>query len=259
MKKNKWALITGASSGIGWATAKALAVQGYNLYLLGRRESRLQDLQKELQKINSVESRLGAFDINDEEARSSFFKKEAESLMNMDLLVNNAGLAKGTEKLQDGRIEDWDLMIDTNVKSLLRLTRAVLPGMIERRSGHVVNIGSVAGRWTYPGGAVYSATKFAVRALTEGLRMDLQGTGVRVTNIEPGMVQTEFSRVRFASQPDPDRVAEAVYHGMTPLSAADVAETLLWCVTRPPHVNIQELVVFPTDQSAVGPTYVHRR
>lgn len=255
MKKNKWALISGASSGIGWATATTLAKQGYNLYLLGRRESRLRDLQKSL----AVESRLGVFDINDVAARGAFFQNEAVGLKNLDLLVNNAGLARGTEKLQDGQAADWDAMIDTNIKSLLSLTRAVLPGMIERKTGHIVNLGSVAGRWTYPGGAVYCATKFAVRALTEGLRMDLQGTGVRVTNIEPGMVQTEFSRVRFAGHPEADKMAESVYQGMIPLSAEDIAETILWCVNRPAHLNIQEVVIFPTDQSAVGPTYVHRR
>lgn len=154
--------------------------------------------------------------------------------------------------MQDARIADWDEMFDVNVKGLLSLTRGLLPFMIRNKSGHIVNLGSVAGRWTYPGGAVYCATKFAVRALSEGLRMDLVGTGIRVTNIEPGMVNTEFSKVRFGDQ----AAADKVYAGMTPLSAQDVAESILWCVQRPAHVNIQEIVIYPTDQAAIG--LVHR-
>jgi NADP-dependent 3-hydroxy acid dehydrogenase YdfG len=166
----------------------------------------------------------------------------------IEVLVNNAGLAKGVEKMPEAETADWDVMIDTNVKGLLYMTRAFLPGMMKRGRGHIVNLGSVAGRWTYAGGAVYCATKFAVRALSEGLRMDLLGSPVRVTNIEPGMVETEFSEVRFG---DAER-AKAVYQGFKPLSSADVADAIKWCVERPPHVNVQELVLFPTAQAAIS-------
>jgi NADP-dependent 3-hydroxy acid dehydrogenase YdfG len=155
--------------------------------------------------------------------------------------------------MQDADVNDWEEMIDTNIKGLLYMTRGVVGFMITKKSGHIVNLGSVAGRWTYPGGGVYCATKFAVRALSEGLRLDLIGTPIRVTNIEPGMVQTEFSLVRLGDQ----RKADQVYDKMTPLSAQDLAETILWCVQRPAHVNIQELVIFPTDQAGVG--FVNRR
>lgn len=241
------ALITGASSGIGAAAAQAFAAAGYDLILVARRAERLEKLAATLPP-GSVQT--FALDIQDEEAVASFAAKV--DLARVTVLLNNAGLAKGTDKLQAGKLKDWDAMIDTNVKGLLYLTRAVLPFMVEAKRGHIVNLGSVAGRWVYPGGAVYCATKHAVRALSEGLRMDLIGTGVRVTNIEPGMVETEFSAVRFEDQ----EKARKVYEGMKALSAADVADTILWCAQRPPHVNVQELVLFPTDQAAIS--QVHR-
>lgn len=247
----KRAWITGASSGIGKAVAEKLANAGCDLILTARREERLEAMKTSLNK--KVDVVVAAFDIRDSKALQNFVEKNQAKLESTDVLVNNAGLAIGTAKLQDGDANDWDVMLDTNVRALLRVTRAVLPFMMSSKNGHIVNLGSVAGRWVYPGGAVYCATKFAVRALSDGLRMDLAGTPVRVTNIEPGMVETEFSEVRFN---DADK-ARSVYKGMTPLSADDIADTVLWCLQRPKHVNIQELVIFPTDQAAIQ--MVHRR
>lgn len=245
----KWALITGASSGIGWATAEALAAQGFSLFLTGRRMERLNNLDGHLRtKFPSIQTKIGSFDISDRDETQEFLKAHYADLAHVDVLVNNAGLARGVDKIQNADIHDWDIMIDTNVKGLLYMTRGVVEHMVRKNSGHIVNIGSVAGRWTYPGGGVYCATKFAVRAISEGLRMDLSGTDVRVTNIEPGMVNTEFSKVRLQDQ----QKADKVYEGMTPLRAEDIAETIAWCVGRPKHVNIQELVIYPTDQAHVG-------
>ncbi len=196
-----------------------------------------------------------AFDISKYDECKAALEKVSESLDKVSVLVNNAGLAKGVEPVHQSDVADWDTMIDTNIKGLLYVTRAVLPRMVARKSGHVVNIGSVAGRWVYPGGAVYSATKFAVRAISDSIRMDVMGTGVRVTNIEPGMSETEFSEVRFG---DSDK-SKAVYRGMKPLSPDDIADTVSWCVSRPAHVNVQELVIFPTDQAGVGPGFTYRR
>jgi NADP-dependent 3-hydroxy acid dehydrogenase YdfG len=255
--QEKWALVSGATSGIGEATATLLARSGYNLYLLGRRHDRLEEFHSKLaaEHGKNREFRVRAVDLRNRQEILSFVKMEPlEDLEKIELLINNAGLAKGTEKIQDGIAEDWDAMIDTNIKGLLWLTREILPMMLRRPHAHVVNIGSAAGRWVYPGGGVYCATKFAVRAISEGLRMDLIGTNVRVTNIEPGMVNTEFSLVRMGDQEQ----ADTVYKNMKPLSAHDVAETVLWCVSRPPHVNIQEIVVFPTDQAAVGQVFRHK-
>lgn len=269
---NKWALITGASAGIGWATAEELAKSGYSLILLARRKERLQELQASLQQkfgsgssssasnstsnssskstLTATKQRfeIAAVDITDYQKLSAWAESSKELLKNLSVLVNNAGLAQGTDKVQDADVADWDSMIDTNVKAMLYLTRLVLPHMVANQAGHIVNLGSVAGKIVYPGGAVYCATKFAVRALSEGLRMDLAGTNIRVTNIEPGMVNTEFSLVRLKDQSKADKV----YENMTPLSAKDIAETIAWCVQRPSHVNIQELVIYPTDQASVG-------
>ncbi|MDG0817750.1 SDR family NAD(P)-dependent oxidoreductase [Bdellovibrio svalbardensis] len=245
----KWALITGATSGIGWATAEALGAQGFSLFITGRRAERLQNLESHLRtKFPKIEIKKASFDISDRDDVTQFLKAHYPEISNLEVLVNNAGLAKGVEKMQEASLDDWDTMVNTNVKGLLYMTRGVIEHMAKRKSGHIVNIGSVAGRWTYPGGGVYCATKFAVRALSEGMRMDLQGTNVRVTNIEPGMVHTEFSMVRLADQ----QKADKVYEGMTPLKPEDIAETIAWCVSRPAHVNIQELVIYPTDQAHVG-------
>lgn len=242
--------ISGATAGIGAATARRLAMAGYGLILTGRREDRLQKLANELAEQTAV--RIAALDVRDPAAMRALFEAHPEWLAETTVLVNNAGLAAGTEKMQEADPADWDRMIDTNVTGLLHLTRHFLPAMIAKRDGHIVNLGSVAGRQVYPGGGVYCATKFAVRALTEGLRMDLAGTGVRVTNISPGMVETEFSEVRLGNAVK----AKAVYQGMTPLSGEDVADAIYWAIERPRHVNIQELVIYPTDQAGIG--LVHR-
>ncbi len=246
-----WAVVTGASSGIGHATAGLLLSQGRNVIALGRRLEKLESLRNlalGAEKLITV-----ALDVRNPQQIEHFVEEQKKAGRKIDVLINNAGLAKGVDRLQTGSLQDWDEMIDTNIKGLLYMTRALLPDMIKNGAGDIVNLGSVAGRWTYPQGAVYCATKFAVRALTEGLRMDLLGTPIRVSNIEPGMVETEFSLVRLKSQ----EAADKVYAGMKPLTAKDVAETIGWILSRPKHITIQELVIFPTDQAGIG--QVHRR
>ncbi len=246
----RWALITGASAGIGEATAEALAAAHFNLILVARRKDRLTSIAQKIGEKFNVDVEIAACDISSSVKVDQLAQQFSQK--SIAVLVNNAGLAKGIEKMFDAKIADWDVMIDTNVKGLLYMIRAFLPGMMERGEGHIVNLGSVAGRWTYPGGGVYCASKFAVRALSEGLRMDLLGTRIRVTNIEPGMVETEFSEVRLG---DRER-AKAIYQGLKPLSSSDVADSIAWCVSRPAHVNVQELVLFPTAQAAIQ--MVHR-
>lgn len=246
-KPQEWALITGASAGIGAATAEALASAGYSLILLARRKNKLESLKTKICKKNSkVQVEIITADI---QSWTEVQKKleACNEMKNVSVLVNNAGLARGADSLQAGHVNDWNEMIDTNVKGLLHSTKVVLPFMIRQNRGHIFNLGSVAGRWVYPGGAVYCATKAAVGAITEGLRMDLFGHQIRVTNISPGMVETDFSKVRFK---DNDKAA-AVYAGMKPLTAENIAETILWVLKQPPHVNVQELVVYPTEQAAV--------
>lgn len=250
------ALITGATAGIGKACAELLGEKKYDLVLTGRRQERLKEIANSITSRFAVKVKTLAFDISDRRAVEASFSEAADMVSRTTVLINNAGLALGTDPMPKADVGDWDQMIDINVKGLLYATRWILPHMLERKEGHIVNMGSVAGRWLYSGGGVYCASKFAVRALSEGLRMDLMGSGIRVTNIEPGMVETEFSEVRF--QGDKAK-AQAVYKGMTPLSARDIAETIHWCLERPKHVNIQELVIFPTDQAGVGPNYTFRR
>lgn len=252
--KGQLALITGATAGIGLATAEQLAQAGCDLILTGRRADRLAKISDDLHKRFGVKVFTAPFDIADRDKCEEAFVHLAKVLPKLSILVNNAGLAIGTASLQTINLDDVDKMVDTNLKGLLYVTRLSLPHLIQN-GGHVVNLGSVAGRWTYPGGAVYAATKFAVRALTEALRLDLMGTPVRVTNIQPGMVETEFSEVRFHGD---EAKAKAVYKGMTPLTPNDIAETIVWCLSRPKHVNIQELMIYPTDQAGVGP-YVTRK
>lgn len=242
--------ISGATAGIGLETAKIFAEGGYPLVLNGRRRDRLETLYTQLSK--QTEVLLAPFDVRDKKEADAWFKQHAKMLDRIGILVNNAGLARGSDLVQNGSEEDWDEMIDTNIKGLLNLCKRIIPHMAKQKKGHVINLGSVAGRWTYQGGAVYCATKFAVRALSEGFRQDLIGTGIRVTNIEPGMVETEFSEVRFRDS----EKASKVYQGLTPLSARDIAETIYWVAQRPAHVNVQELVIFPTDQASIRD--VHR-
>ncbi len=240
--------ITGASSGIGEACARAFAAAGKDLVLVARRLDRLQTLRAEIAAMHGVQVDIFELDVSSRAKVDALAKSQAEIFDRVDVLINNAGLARGREPLHQDSPEGWDEMIDTNLKGLLYITHAFLPGFVKRGRGHVVNMGSVAGYWTYPSGGVYCATKYAVRALTETLRQDLHGTGVRVTEIAPGMVKTDFSRVRF---PGDEKRAQAVYEGVESLSPKDIAETVLWCVQRPAHVNIQELVIFPTAQASV--------
>lgn len=242
--QGKKVVITGASAGIGAATALRFAAAGANVLGIARRGDRLQGLEK-----NAGVSSL-ILDITDATAVAQAGKEG--HFENVDVLVNNAGLARGTAPMQSADEADWQEMMETNVMALLRITRAVLPGMLARKSGHVVHLGSVAGRWVYPGGGVYCATKHAVRALAEGLRLDIQGSGVRVTNIEPGLVQTEFSEVRFRG--DKER-AKAVYANTRAMVPQDVAEAIFWSCSLPNHVNVQEMVLYPTDQAAIRDVY----
>ncbi len=236
-------VITGATSGFGKATAHLLARAwpDCKLWLTGRRQERLDALVEE---IGQSRARGFAFDVRDRQAVEEFTRSAEKE--RITVLVNNAGLAAGLALFQDSLIDDWERMIDTNIKGLLYMTRALLPGMIARHGGHIVNLGSVAGHSVYPKGHVYCATKFAVKALNEALRIDTLGSGVRVTSISPGLAETEFSVVRFHG--DQEKAA-AVYQGLQPLSAEDVAEAIFWSLDRPAHVNIQEIVLFPTNQA----------
>lgn len=247
-------LVTGASSGIGLECARVLAPLGVRLLLVARRYERLMALAEELQTQYKASCFAQALDVRDRLGVQTWFEHLPPDWQNIDIVINNAGLSRGLDKLQDGDINDWEEMIDTNLKGLLYVTRLVLPGMIQRGQGHVVNIASIAGLAAYPGGNVYCATKAAVRILGDALKQDLLGTPVRVTTINPGLVDTEFSPVRFRG--DTER-AQQVYRGLTPLTGRDVAETVAFCLTRPPHVNIQELTLLPTDQA--NALLVHRR
>jgi serine 3-dehydrogenase len=246
--------VTGASSGIGRACARAFAGERARLLLAARRLERLTSLEAELLEAGAPEVRSLGLDVRDRNQVSRAIEALPESWKQIEVLVANAGLSRGLEPVQEGHIDNWDEMIDTNVKGLLHVDRNVLPHMIARGRGTVVHLGSIAGRQTYPGGNVYCATKYAVRALSEALRLDLLGTGVRVSTVDPGLVRTEFSEVRFHG--DRDR-AEAVYRGMQPLSAEDVAEVVLFVATRPPHVDLAEVLILPTDQASA--TSIRRR
>jgi NADP-dependent 3-hydroxy acid dehydrogenase YdfG len=242
--RNKTVLITGASSGIGAACARAFAGEGARLVLAARRRERLEALAAEL----DVPTTVIGLDVRDRAAVDAAVAGLDGTWREIEVLVNNAGLSRGLEPLHEGDPVEWEEMIDTNVKGLLWLTRAVVPGMVARDRGHVINIGSVSGRDVYPNGAVYCATKFAVYALNTGLRIDLKGTRVRASTVDPGMVQSEFSLVRFHG--DAER-AGAVYRNFPPLQPEDVAETVVFCATRPAHVNIAEVVMWPVDQKTV--------
>ncbi|MDQ3709734.1 MAG: SDR family NAD(P)-dependent oxidoreductase [Actinomycetota bacterium] len=237
--------VTGASSGIGRACAEAFARAGARLVLCARRHDRLTELADSL----DAEVRILPLDVRDRAAVDAAVDGLGEGWRNVDVLVNNAGLAVGFGPLQDNDPADWDRMITTNVTGLLNVTHAVVPEMVRRGRGHVINIGSIAGHQTYPNGAVYCATKAAVDRITTGLRMDLLGKGVRVSTVDPGAVETEFSIVRFSG--DHDR-AQRVYEGITPLTPDDVAETVVWIADRPAHVQVAQVVLLPTDQAAAG-------
>jgi len=240
---SKIALITGASSGIGEATARKLAVAGYDLILAARRLERLQQLARTL----PVESHLIQLDVRDREAVNKAIAGLPERWQAIDLLINNAGLSRHLEKLHEGHTEGWDEMIDTNVKGLLYVSRVVIPGMVARGKGHVINVGSIAGHEVYPNGNVYCASKFAVDAITKGMMMDLVDTPVRVSTVDPGLVETEFSMVRFYG--DSER-AKKIYQGFKPLTGDDIADTIVWIASRPEHVNIAQVVVMPKAQAS---------
>lgn len=244
--KGKIVLITGASAGIGAATALAFAEEGARLLLAARRASKLDTVAAECLAKGADSVHTIALDVRSHAAVVAAIDALPAEWAAIDVLVNNAGLSRGLDKLYTGSVQDWEEMIDTNVKGLLYVTRAVVPGMVQRGSGHVVNLGSTAGEMTYPNGAVYCATKAAEKSINDGLRQDLLGTPVRVTSVNPGMVETEFSQVRFRG--DHERAAK-VYQGLQPLTAADVADAILWAVTRPAHVNIAHVLLTPVAQA----------
>lgn len=247
------AIITGATAGIGEATAHAFAQLGYSLILTGRREDRLLKLKAQLIAEYGIEVSVHAFDIRQRAAVENFCRKEI-SERPIDVLVNNAGLASGLAPIHQGDIDDWEKMIDTNVKGLLYITREISPRMVAQQSGHIINVGSIAGIEVYPNGNVYCATKHAVKAITEGLRKELYNKGIRVTNIAPGLVETEFSMVRFHG--DENRAA-TVYDGIQALTAKDIADCIVFAATRPQHVTIADMLIFPSDQASA--TLVNRK
>lgn len=246
--EGKNVVITGASSGIGRACAVLFASYDVNLILIARRIDQLKALKEELEAKRSVSVVERALDVRDRNAIEKFADELKSLSLRPDILINNAGLSAGLDKIHEGNFEDWDRMIDTNIKGLLNVSRCLIPMMVEHNSGHVVNIGSIAGYQVYPRGNVYNATKFAVRALTEGMNADLLGTRIRVSSVSPGAVHTEFSQVRFHG--DKQR-ADAVYQGYTALCAEDIAEAVLFVVNAPDHVNVQEIVIMPTAQRNV--------
>ena len=251
--KDKTVLITGASSGIGHACAEAFAAKGCRLLLTARRVERLEALALKLREKYNTPCLVAELDVQKPKAIDALVSSIPPAYANVDILVNNAGLALGKSPLHENNPKHWHTMIQTNVMGLLHVTHAVLPGMLARGKGHIINIGSVAGRRAYAGGSVYCASKSAVKAISEGLKHDLLGTPIRVTCIEPGMVETEFSTVRFEGN---DEKASSVYAGTTPLTAMDIAESVVFVASRPLHVNISDMLILATDQSDA--TTVHR-
>ena len=244
-------LITGATAGIGKATAELLAENGFKLILTGRRNDRLEEMKARFSEIVPVHTLC--FDIRDKEDVESSIDSLPAEWKEIDILVNNAGLAAGMDHFNEGNTDDWEQMIDTNIKGLIYISRKVAPGMIERGAGHIVNVGSIAGREMYERGNIYSATKHAVEALSRGMRIDMFRHGIKVSTVSPGLVETEFSLVRFKG--DKER-AEQPYKGMKPLTGRDVADAILFMITRPPHVSIHDLLIMPTAQATA--LTVHR-
>lgn len=252
MSKNSIALITGATSGIGLATAEAFAAAGIDLILGGRRTDKLQQVKEELSK--KVKIHTLSFDVRKSEEVFAAINSLPTEWKAIDILVNNAGNAHGLSSIQDGDVNDWDMMIDANVQGLLYVSRAVMPLMVERKKGHIVNMSSVAGKYTYMNGAVYCASKRAVEAISEGMRLDLTQHGIRVTNIAPGAVETDFSLVRFKG--DAER-AKKVYQGFDPIQAKDVADAILYAISAPSNVCIADITIYAAVQSA--PTTIYRK
>jgi len=251
--KNKTVFITGATAGIGKACAILFAKVGANLLLAARRIDKLKIFAEELRNTNNIKVKEIMLDVRNSQDVTDTLSSLDAQWKQIEILVNNAGLARGFEKIYEGKIEDWNEMIDTNIKGLLFVTRQVLPQMVERKSGHIINIGSIAGHETYPSGNVYAATKFAVNALSKSIRMDVLDKGIRVSSIDPGMVETEFSLVRFSGD---KKRAKSVYSGLTPLTAFDIAETVLFCANRPDNVNINEIILTPLSQAST--VHFHR-
>ena len=244
--KDRIVFITGASSGIGKATAHAFAAEGAKLLIAARREDKLRAEVDALKSSGAADVQTVTLDVTQRLSVEAFLANLPANWQEIDVLVNNAGLSRGLDRLYEGKPDDWEQMIETNVMGLLYVTRAVVPGMVARQRGHVVNLGSTAGELTYPGGAVYCASKAAERAINDGLRQDVLGTPIRVTSVDPGMVETDFSEVRFHG--DKERAAK-VYQGVTPLTPEDIADTIVWAVTRPAHVNIARISLTPVDQA----------
>ena len=240
-------LITGASSGIGNACAREFARAGARVIIAARRLEKLQQLAEEIQKEPGAEVQVLRLDVSNRAEVERSLLELPEDWSRLDILVNNAGLARGVDKFQEADPDDWEEMIDTNIKGLLYVSRCLIPAMVARGSGHVINIGSIAGHQVYPGGNVYCATKHAVKALAEGMNIDLLGSGVRVSSVDPGLVETEFARVRFRGDSEK---ASQVYAGLEALHGIDIAEAVLFCATRPLHVNIADMIVLPTAQAS---------
>ena len=249
----KRVLITGASAGIGEACARRFAEQGAHLLLSARRLERVEALAQGLRKEHGIEAHAHAVDVASREDVARYAGTLERLDLLPDILVNNAGKARGLDKLHEGSIEEWEDMIDTNLKGVLYMSRAFVPHMVERNAGHVIHIGSIAGHWTYPKGAVYNATKFGLRAIAEGMNMDLLGTRVRVSSVDPGLTETEFSEVRFGG--DKER-ARSVYSDTKPLTGDDVADAVVYVANTPEHVDVFQLVLMPTAQRSAG--LVHR-
>ena len=245
------AFITGATSGIGQSTARLLARKGYRIIACGRRQERLDELKKELEDISSVVTLN--FDVRNNAAVTEAISSLPEDWQQVDLLVNNAGNAHGLSSIHKGSLEDWDAMIDINVKGLLYVSRAIIPGMVQRNSGHIINIGSIAGREVYPNGNVYCASKHAVDAINSGMRLDLNDYNIRVSQIAPGLVETEFSLVRFKGDANKSK---HVYEGYKALQPTDIADLVVFIATRPPHVNLADVLILPTAQASA--TNVHK-
>jgi 3-hydroxy acid dehydrogenase / malonic semialdehyde reductase len=244
--KGKIVFVTGASSGIGAATAMEFARHGAKLVLCARRLERLQAMEAELRDAGAADLLLLEIDVRDREAVKRVLTELPEAWRSIDVLVNNAGLSRGLTKLYEDDIENWEEMIDTNVKGLLYVTRAIVPGMVERNHGHVINLGSIAGHMAYANGGVYCATKAAERFISDGLRIDVNGTAIRVTSVDPGMVETDFSKIRFRGD---EKRAAKTYQNVDPLQAEDIADAIMWAATRPAHVSIQSVVLTPTSQA----------
>lgn len=244
--RDKVVFVTGASAGIGAATARAFALEGARLLLCSRRLEKLQAMESDLRRLGAADVFSFELDVRDRDEVEGTLATLPDEWGRVEVLVNNAGLSRGLRKLYEDQVEDWEEMIDTNVKGLLYVTRAIVPGMLRRGSGHVINLGSIAGHIAYPNGGVYCATKAAERFISDGLRIDLNGTPIRVTSIDPGMVKTDFSKVRFRG--DEQRAAKT-YENVDPLLPEDIADAILWVATRPSHVMIQSVVLTPVAQA----------